>query len=55
MVNRAAAYNREIESASARSPRSVILAGLAIVIVFLALNYRAYDGFFQDDELDTLS
>jgi hypothetical protein len=31
---------------------------LAVVVVaaaFLALNYRAYDGFFQDDELDTLS
>jgi len=23
--------------------------------VFIALNYRAYDGFFQDDELDSLS
>ena len=28
---------------------------IAIVIAFLALNYRAYTGFFQDDELDTLS
>jgi hypothetical protein len=24
-------------------------------VAFLALNYRAYDGFFQDDELDNLS
>lgn len=24
-------------------------------MVFIALNYRAYDGFFQDDELDNLS
>ncbi len=32
-----------------------LLAGLAIVAAFLALNYRAYDGYFQDDELDTLS
>ncbi len=31
------------------------LAGLAIALVFIALNYRAYDGFFQDDELDTLT
>jgi hypothetical protein len=29
--------------------------GAAIVLVFLALNYSAYDGFFQDDELDNLS
>ena len=55
LPHRAAPYNRGIESAGARSSRSVILAGLAIVFVFLALNYRAYDGFFQDDELDTLS
>jgi hypothetical protein len=24
------------------------------VLIFIALNYRAYDGFFQDDELDNL-
>lgn len=40
-------------------PRSAWLAplaaGLAIALVFIALNYRAYDGFFQDDELDTLA
>jgi hypothetical protein len=28
---------------------------MAILLAFCALNYRAYDGFFQDDELDTLS
>ncbi|MDQ1473150.1 MAG: hypothetical protein QOJ99_4630 [Bryobacterales bacterium] len=28
---------------------------MAIVLAFLALNYTAYDGFFQDDELDNLS
>lgn len=32
-----------------------LAAGLAIALVFIALNYRAYDGFFQDDELDNLS
>ncbi len=31
------------------------MTGIAIVVVFLALNYRAYDGFFQDDELDNIS
>jgi hypothetical protein len=31
------------------------LAAAAIVITFVALNLRAYDGFFQDDEIDTLS
>ncbi len=30
------------------------LAGILIAIVFIALNHRAYDGFFQDDELDNL-
>lgn len=29
--------------------------GLAIVLAFLAMNYTAYDGYFQDDELDNLS
>ena len=28
---------------------------MAIALAFLALNHSAYDGFFQDDELDTLS
>ena len=28
---------------------------MALFIAFCALNYRVYDGFFQDDELDTLS
>jgi len=32
-----------------------LAAGIAIAIIFIALNYRAYDGFFQDDELDNLS
>lgn len=30
------------------------LAGVGIAAVFVALNYQAYDGFFQDDELDNL-
>ena len=30
------------------------LAGIAIAIVFIGLNHTAYDGFFQDDELDNL-
>ena len=34
---------------------SPLAAGIAIAVVFIALNYRAYDGFFQDDELDNLS
>ncbi|MDP9170210.1 MAG: glycosyltransferase family 39 protein [Acidobacteriota bacterium] len=34
---------------------NVLAAGIAIVLAFLALNYRAYDGFFQDDELDNIS
>ncbi len=32
-----------------------LAAGIAIALAFIALNYRAYDGFFQDDELDNLS
>jgi hypothetical protein len=31
-----------------------LLAGIAIAIVFIGLNHTAYDGFFQDDELDNL-
>ncbi len=31
-----------------------LLVGIAIAIAFVALNHSAYDGFFQDDELDTL-
>jgi hypothetical protein len=31
-----------------------LLAGIAIAVAFIALNHSAYDGFFQDDELDTL-
>jgi hypothetical protein len=31
-----------------------LLAGIGIAIVFIGLNYKAYDGFFQDDELDNL-
>ena len=30
-------------------------AVIAILLAFIALNYRAYDGFFQDDELDNLA
>jgi hypothetical protein len=29
--------------------------GFAIALVFIGLNYRAYDGFFQDDELENLT
>ena len=35
--------------------RGFALAALAIAALFVALNFRAYDGFFQDDEIDTLS
>jgi len=31
------------------------LAFVAIALAFIALNFKAYDGFFQDDEIDTLS
>ena len=31
-----------------------LLAALAVVVVFFVLNYTAYDGFFQDDELDNI-
>lgn len=31
-----------------------MLAGIFITVVFLIVNRRAYDGFFQDDEFDTL-
>jgi hypothetical protein len=31
-----------------------LLAGIGIAIVFIGLNHTAYDGFFQDDELDNL-
>jgi hypothetical protein len=34
--------------------RAPLLAGVAIAIAFIALNHSAYDGFFQDDELDNL-
>ncbi len=32
----------------------LILAGLGIAVLFVALNSRAYDGFFQDDEFENL-
>jgi hypothetical protein len=32
-----------------------LLAGVAIAIIFIGLNHKAYDGYFQGDELDTLS
>jgi len=35
--------------------REFALAALAIALAFIILNLRAYDGFFQDDEIDTLS
>jgi hypothetical protein len=28
---------------------------VALIVLFLGMNYRAYDGYFQDDELDNLS
>lgn len=31
-----------------------LLAGIAVAIAFIALNHSAWDGFFQDDELDNL-
>jgi hypothetical protein len=31
-----------------------LLAGVVVAIVFIGLNHTAYDGFFQDDELDNL-
>lgn len=33
----------------------IFLAALALAVIFLALTRRAYVGFFQDDEFDTLS
>ncbi len=33
----------------------LIVAALAVAAFFVILNHRAYDGFFQDDELDNLS
>jgi len=57
-------YTRNIETAHTISQSAErrarpawlvpLLAALSIALVFIALNYRAYDGFFQDDELDTL-
>ena len=37
-------------------PRALwlLLAGVCIAVAFIVLNLGAYDGFFQDDELDTL-
>ena len=32
----------------------LVAAAVALVAAFIALNYRAYDGFFQDDELSNL-
>jgi hypothetical protein len=32
-----------------------LAAGFALAAVFIALNHRAYDGYFQDDDLDTLT
>src|SRR5882757_3348763 len=32
-----------------------LLAGIGIAVAFIGLNHSAYDGFFQDDELDNLS
>ncbi|HZL57388.1 MAG TPA: hypothetical protein VFC21_09915 [Bryobacteraceae bacterium] len=31
------------------------ITAVAILLAFIGLNFRAYDGFFQDDELDTLA
>lgn len=35
--------------------RLPILAALILAVLFFWLNHRAYDGFFQDDELDNVS
>lgn len=35
--------------------RGFALAAAGIALSFVVLNFRAYDGFFQDDEIDTLS
>jgi hypothetical protein len=35
--------------------RGFALAAFGIALSFIALNFRAYNGFFQDDELDSLS
>src|SRR5580692_8431361 len=35
-------------------PPLPVLAGITLAIAFIALNHQAYDGFFQDDELDNL-
>jgi hypothetical protein len=42
---------------SPRQPRWLwpALAAIGIALAFLVLNHRAYDGYFQDDELDTLT
>ncbi len=42
---------------ASRFPRWVwpVLAALSVVALFLALNHQAYDGYFQDDELDNIS
>lgn len=34
---------------------AIVVVAVFVVAVFLALNYRAYDGYFQDDELDNIS
>lgn len=31
-----------------------VAAGIAIALLFVALNHRAYDGYFQDDELENV-
>jgi hypothetical protein len=35
-------------------PLLPVLAGITLAIAFIALNHKAWDGFFQDDELDNL-
>ncbi len=43
------------EQSPLRARLPLLAAALAIALVFIALNYRAYDGYFQDDELDNIS
>jgi hypothetical protein len=48
-------YTSCIRSQDYSTARFALVGGLAVAAVFLALNYRAYDGFFQDDSISTLA
>src|SRR6185437_4949047 len=43
-----------VSSLSRRARLAPIVMAVAIVIAFIALNHRAYTGFFHDDELDNM-